>query len=220
MGSSDPHLNHRDSPGDPGAGSAFGVEEIGTASCWTLIETHSLGRLAVQNADGRPDVFPLNYLVHDGNVFIRSAPGTKLRSIASHPDVALEIDGTDSGFHWSVVLRGEAKRMDTDSAIEASGILALESTSPTPKRNYVRVTPESVTGRRFRTRTSPASGPDNAAVSVASTVAGSRERTPAAGDYDGVRESDAVTDRVPDKPVPIPHVAPWGGRRQGRPGDR
>ena len=165
MSASDPSATGRRVSKDngqesPGAGlrrarTAARVEELDTAQCWRLLETVTLGRLAVEGHDGRPDVFPVNYLVHNGNLFIRSAPGAKLRSIAKHPAVAFEIDGETTRYHWSVVMRAAAHRMDTDADIEASGILDLVSSSPTPKDNFIRLMPDTVTGRRFPKRPRP-----------------------------------------------------------------
>ncbi|MDN3494887.1 pyridoxamine 5'-phosphate oxidase family protein [Planococcus sp. APC 4015] len=125
------------------------IEHLSTAQCWALIEARSFGRLAVEGLDGMPDVFPLNYTVHDGSIFIRSAPGSKLMSIAAHPYAAFEIDGEDHGIHWSVVLRGAARRLAIDKEIRQSGVQSVLSFSPTDKFNYVCVTPSSISGRRF-----------------------------------------------------------------------
>lgn len=127
-----------------------GVEELSTAECWRLVESTALGRLAMVAPDGRPDVFPINFVVHTGNLFIRSAPGTKLWSIAMNPAVAFEVDGMDDRSCWSVVIRADAERMDTDSEIEASGVLDLVSWNPTEKFDFIRLVPIAVTGRRFR----------------------------------------------------------------------
>lgn len=161
------------------------VEELNTAKCWRLLESASLGRLAVEGHDGRPDVFPVNYLVHNGNIFIRSAPGSKLRSITKHPAVAFEIDGETTNYHWSVVMRAAAHRMDIDTEIEASGILELVSSSPTPKDDFIRLTPETVTGRQFPKRNRPARS------KAPLSESGEHPHTPRA-----------------HKPAPIPHFAP------------
>lgn len=172
---------------EPRAGDApaVRVEELDTAQCWRLLETVALGRLAVEGHDGRPDVFPVNYLVHNGNLFIRSAPGAKLRSIAKHPAVAFEIDGETPRYHWSVVMRATARRMDTDADIEASGVLGLVSSSPTPKDNFIRLIPDTVTGRRFPKRPRPRSH------GAPAPESGSDE-----------------PHRAQQKPDPIPHFAP------------
>lgn len=188
MSGSDSNSTRRREPQDPPAAERAhaSVEELDTAQCWRLLESVTLGRLAVEGHDGHPDVFPVNYLVHDGNLFIRSAPGSKLRSIAKHPAVAFEIDGETTRSHWSVVIRAHAHRMDTDADIEASGILDLVSSSPTTKDNFIRLTPDSVTGRRFPKR--PRARTDSAPV-------------PETG-------SDEPPHRVHQKPEPIPHFAP------------
>lgn len=127
-----------------------GIEELTVAQCWGLLQGEDLGRLAVDNIDGAPDLFPVNYLVGEEKLYLRSAPGRKLRSIARNPHVAFEVDGQIAGIRWSVVVRGTAERMNVDADIEASGIHELVSASPTSKDNFIRITPSSVSGRRFR----------------------------------------------------------------------
>jgi hypothetical protein len=200
MANDDPNPYYRDPPTAPETAASAGVEEIGTAACWKLVEANSLGRLAIQNIDGRPDLFPLNYLVHEGSVFMKSAPGAKLRSLPGHPDVALEIDGVDGAFQWSIVIRGSATRMGTDADIEASGILTLASDSPTAKHNYLRLVPDTVTGRRFPVRNA---SPHRMNARSAST---SRRHEPDERVDQGVPGA-----RTADKPQPIPHLPPWGG---------
>ncbi|MFE1644281.1 pyridoxamine 5'-phosphate oxidase family protein [Microbacterium sp. P01] len=129
------------------------VEHLTEAQCWTMIEAESFGRLAVEGLDGAPDVFPLNYVVRDKAIYIKSAPGLKLMAITAHSSVALEIDGVDAGFQWSAVIRGSARRLAFDTEILQSGVQAMISSSPTTKYNYVCITPDSVSGRRFAEHT-------------------------------------------------------------------
>ncbi len=125
-----------------------GVRILDPDACWSLLETQSLGRLAV--AAERLEVFPVNFLVHDRAVYFATAPGTKLVELAASPDVAFETDGEADGELWSVVVHGHATRLAADRDIEASGVLRLRGWHPTGKHNYVRIDPESITGRRFR----------------------------------------------------------------------
>jgi nitroimidazol reductase NimA-like FMN-containing flavoprotein (pyridoxamine 5'-phosphate oxidase superfamily) len=127
------------------------IIELDEAECWRLLSTHPLGRLAVTATDGDVDVFPLDFLAHERCLYLRSAPGSKLRDITAHRAVALESDGEDVAGRWSVVVRGRAERLALDTEIIESGVLALRSTNPTAKYNYVRVTPTTITGRRFAT---------------------------------------------------------------------
>lgn len=125
------------------------VERLDAAECWTLLQSTSLGRLAVVREDGTPDVFPVNYIAHEGSLYIRTARDSKLLHIAHHPVAAFEIDGGADGVHWSVVVRGPAERVTSDAEIRASGVETLASWSPTKKHFVIRIAAHTVTGRRF-----------------------------------------------------------------------
>ncbi len=182
-------MGDRPGPDDPGTGGAptppmHGIEVIDAVECWRLLQRSTVGRFAVEGPDGVPDVFPMNYVVHEGAIFVRSAPGGKLASVAKRPGIAFEIDGAGPTHFWSVVVRGVAYRLSTDAEIEAAGVLELTSFSPTPKHEFMRITPSSVTGRRFARRHRPTERPPAPAAGA----------TPASGPV--------------DKPEPIPHVPP------------
>jgi len=51
--------------------------------------------------------------------------------------------------HWSVVIHGEAKRLSHEADIIESGVRDLPTMTSSSKWNYVRITPTSITGRRF-----------------------------------------------------------------------
>lgn len=127
------------------------VEELTEAACWKLLQMGQIGRMAVTAQDG-VDIFPIDYLVVDKAIFFRSAPGRKLVNLTADPVVAFEADGVLDRRRWSVVVRGKAHRLNSDSEIEASGVLHLKSHSPTAKWNYVGITPSSITGRSFTSR--------------------------------------------------------------------
>jgi nitroimidazol reductase NimA-like FMN-containing flavoprotein (pyridoxamine 5'-phosphate oxidase superfamily) len=116
-------------------------------ACWGLLKTESLGRLAI--AAERVEIYPVNFLVHDHSIFFASAPGSKLMELTENPGVAFEVDGQLADDLWSVVIHGRAKRLARDSDIESSGILQHKGWHPTEKYNYVRITPDEITGRRF-----------------------------------------------------------------------
>lgn len=124
------------------------TETLSTEKCWRLLSRAHIGRVAV-HLDGEIDIFPINFVVTRGEIFFRSAPGSKLMDIASNPVVAFEADGRRPGHRWSVVVRGTAHRLDRDDEIEASGVLNLDTETSTEKWNYVRIRPTSVTGRRL-----------------------------------------------------------------------
>ncbi|WP_193726447.1 pyridoxamine 5'-phosphate oxidase family protein [Protaetiibacter intestinalis] len=125
------------------------VELLDERECWELLELAPMGRIAIA-VGGVIDIFPLNFAVHDGAVYFRTAPGTKLVELTIHPDVALEIDGWDEGEAFSVVVKGVAERLEHAAEIEEAERLPLTPWVPTLKYRWVRIRPGSVTGRRFR----------------------------------------------------------------------
>ena len=116
--------------------------------CWSRLHGETIARLAVATDVG-VDIFPINYTVHERAIYLRTAPGSKLVDLIKYPMVAFEIDGRNAGMHWSVVVKGEGTRLSSDAEILASGVLALHTATPTAKWNYVRIVPDSVTGRQF-----------------------------------------------------------------------
>jgi nitroimidazol reductase NimA-like FMN-containing flavoprotein (pyridoxamine 5'-phosphate oxidase superfamily) len=125
------------------------VERLETSECWTLLQEARLGRLAVIHADGAPDVFPVNFTTYEGSLFVRTARDAKLLHIAQHPLVAFEVDGETTDSHWSVVVRGTAARVTSDDELRRSGVRELKSWSPTQKLFAIKITANTVTGRRF-----------------------------------------------------------------------
>ena len=124
------------------------VDELAPADCWALLRGTGLGRLAT-SVDGRADIFPVNYFVHEETVLFRTAPGSKLTNIELNPAVAFEVDGVDTRWRWSVVIHGSTDHLGNQADIIDSGVMELVSWSPTLKYDYVRVTPADITGRRI-----------------------------------------------------------------------
>lgn len=129
-------------------------EHLSPDECWSILGASGIGRLATVVTDlatgsVTPDIFPINYLVHERSILFRTAPGGKLMELAAASAVALEADGADGSEFWSVVMRGHAARMLVDDEIEASGILELHTSHPSDKWNYLQVTVDVITGIRF-----------------------------------------------------------------------
>lgn len=125
------------------------ISRLSTAECWTLLEGDQLGRLALVDGEGHPDIFPVNYVAHEGAVYVRTAQDVKLLRIATHPHAAFEVDGEDEATRWSVVVRGEATRVRGEVEIERSGVAHLVTLSPRQKLFVVKIVANTVTGRRF-----------------------------------------------------------------------
>jgi nitroimidazol reductase NimA-like FMN-containing flavoprotein (pyridoxamine 5'-phosphate oxidase superfamily) len=120
--------------------------DLDESECWELLNRSGLGRLATA-AGGRADIFPVNYLVHEGTVLVRTAPGTKLDQVEEAPEVAFEVDGHDAHRYWSVVIRGRARHLEDQARITRSGVLELVSWVPTDKHEFIEIEPTSIVGR-------------------------------------------------------------------------
>jgi nitroimidazol reductase NimA-like FMN-containing flavoprotein (pyridoxamine 5'-phosphate oxidase superfamily) len=117
--------------------------------CWDLLTGMTLGRL-VTSVDGRPEIFPVNYVVQRRTILFRTAEGTKLVSAAINNHVVFEVDDHNVAEGWSVVVKGTARSLRTDEAIEEAERAQLLPWTGADKSHYMRVIPETVTGRRFQ----------------------------------------------------------------------
>ena len=137
------------------------IEELDRETCLTLLATESVGRLAIARAGAAPHLVPVNYALLRGSVVFRTAPGQKLDLLVTEP-VSFEVDSWDPahGTGWSVVVQGLAYEA-SDREMEYEDI-ALDTPAERQNSRWVRLLPNSVTGRRI---TKPA-GADGAPLLV------------------------------------------------------
>jgi hypothetical protein len=129
-----------------------GLEVLTEEECWSFLDAHHIGRLAVSVAN-EPEIFPVNYVVHDRCILFLTAEGTKLAGAILGTSVAFEIDAADPLFHtgWSVIVRGTAEEVDHLDDLVVVEDLPLQPWGPGAKHRYVRIRPVLVTGRRIAT---------------------------------------------------------------------
>ncbi len=125
------------------------VLELDDDQSWQLLEATKHGRIVVSVA-GEPDIFPVNYVTSDRNIYLRTAPGNKLAQLTINSNVLFETDGILSDEAWSVVLRGTARVLTNSAELEAVEALELKTWVPTLKDFYVEIVPTSVSGRHFQ----------------------------------------------------------------------
>ena len=123
-------------------------EELTDAQCWDLLDATRFGRLATCVA-GDPDIFPVNFLVHDGQIVMKTAPGTKLAEVAINKAVAIEADQVTGDEAWSIIAKGVARVVETLSESYQLDDEHLQTWLPEDKPNYVVVDVQSMSGRRF-----------------------------------------------------------------------
>lgn len=130
-----------------------GMTILDEATCWELLSAAEVSRLAVVVGDDL-EIFPINAVVDDRSIIFSTGEGTKLAAVTIARRVVVEADGYDeaTGEAWSVVVKGEADRLERFNDIEHAEQLPLDSWSRHPKQWFVRVKPRSITGRRFPVR--------------------------------------------------------------------
>ena len=135
-----------------------GVAILEPDKCWPLLREAKVGRLAVAVGD-HPDIFPINFVVDHGTVVFRTAEGTKLAAAVLGCSVAFEIDGYEpaSGDAWSVVLKGRATEIERMHELFEALDLPLFPWHVGPKHRFVRIVPDTITGRRFHVLERPSS---------------------------------------------------------------
>jgi nitroimidazol reductase NimA-like FMN-containing flavoprotein (pyridoxamine 5'-phosphate oxidase superfamily) len=123
------------------------VTELTPEECWDRFESEELGRLAYRLVD-EVHIVPVNYVVDNRSLLIRTGAGNKLLAAALQSDVAFEIDWHDDRDAWSVVARGRLRQLGEDELRRIEDH-AERSWVQTAKHDVVELQPEVVTGRRF-----------------------------------------------------------------------
>jgi len=125
------------------------VTVLSASESWDLLASVAFGRL-VTSVDGQPEIFPVNFVVQDRTVLIRTAEGTKLVSAAINNNVLFEADDHDVTEGWSVILKGVTRTLRSAAELARAERAQLLPWTATLKQHYLRIQPVSITGRRFR----------------------------------------------------------------------
>lgn len=126
-----------------------GLVEMTSEECWDRLRTAGAGRVAV-TVGTTPDIFPVNYVVWNDEILIRTEAGTKLAAATLMPAVAFEIDEIDSVTRsgWSVVVKGRGREPEHLDELRQLDELDVQPWVSTPKTRWLAITPHEVTGRR------------------------------------------------------------------------
>jgi len=125
------------------------VASFTDAECWERLAQQELGRIVTHVGDVI-DIFPVNYVVDGESLLFRTAEGSKLFELTVNSDVLFEVDDHTDQEAWSVIVRGDARRLDSSAEVERADGLGLAPWIPTLKYVYVRIEPASLSGRGFR----------------------------------------------------------------------
>jgi nitroimidazol reductase NimA-like FMN-containing flavoprotein (pyridoxamine 5'-phosphate oxidase superfamily) len=114
--------------------------------CLPLLATQQIGRLVV--AGNTPFVIPLNYVLQDGAILIRTDGGSVASRAAAGPAV-FEVDQVHPTEHagWSVVVHGPLEDVTDELDRDPERRPELDAWAPGPKDRWLRLVIEEVSGR-------------------------------------------------------------------------
>jgi nitroimidazol reductase NimA-like FMN-containing flavoprotein (pyridoxamine 5'-phosphate oxidase superfamily) len=124
------------------------VTVLSAARSWDLLAGQHLGRLFFP-VGGRPEIFPVNYVVDGESLVFRTAEGTKLDGAVKSQSVGFEVDTWDTDHGFSVVARGVARAIADPADIARIESLRLRPWVPTVKTTFVRLAVDEIDGRQF-----------------------------------------------------------------------
>ncbi|MBZ8178203.1 pyridoxamine 5'-phosphate oxidase family protein [Corynebacterium sp. 3HC-13] len=131
-------------------------EVLDREACLERLKRVQLGRVVVRRSD-EMDIFPVNYVVDDkGDIYFRTAEGSKLFTINLNHDVLFEADDREGEVAWSVVVKANAEIVEDQQQRAYADQLPLKPWAPTLKYNWVRIsTEEDISGREFEVAEEP-----------------------------------------------------------------
>ena len=129
------------------------VNLLTTAECRELLDRHHFGRLGLMNYVGVfPSIIPVNYLLDEDKIVIRTDAGSKLNAALRGAPVAFEVDGVDETRQvgWSVVVRGHAEEVTDEDKLAKLRQTPLLAWHPGPNPRFVQINARQVSGRRIK----------------------------------------------------------------------
>jgi nitroimidazol reductase NimA-like FMN-containing flavoprotein (pyridoxamine 5'-phosphate oxidase superfamily) len=100
------------------------IRTLSAAECYELLAVAAVGRIGFGSPAGI-EIIPVNYRSAGDRVLFRTAPGGRLAQLAdSEGQVAFEVDYHASDFviAWSVLMHGEASRLDAEGEVLLSNL--------------------------------------------------------------------------------------------------
>lgn len=126
---------------------APGLEVLTEGECRRILATEPVGRLGFSSR-ALPVIFPVNYRLQGGRVFIASESGSKVDAARRGVVACLEVDGFDTLEHggWSVLATGHLSLVD-EAPSAAEHLTPWATSNP---EHLIALDVELLTGRRIR----------------------------------------------------------------------
>ena len=127
-----------------------GLEILTVEQCQRLLEAAKVGRIGFVDR-GEPVIFPIRMGMLGRSVVFTTGPGSKLTAAIMNRPVAVEIDSwdTENQVGWSVLVKGTATTMEGDETDGLDGLGVVAWIRPEDPKDWVRVLPNEITGRRI-----------------------------------------------------------------------
>ena len=133
-----------------------GFDELTAEECWELLAAQAVGRIGYTGTHG-PQILPVNHAVDGDTIVFRTAAYNSLARDVSGNRVAFEVDDLNepSCTGSSVLAVGPAEMVnDPDDLVRLwTRDGAAEPWAPGTRTLYIRISPQTVTGRRIRPTT-------------------------------------------------------------------
>ncbi len=129
-----------------------GAEILTPDECHELLVVAPVGRIAFVH-DGDVTILPVNIGMWNQSIVFSTLPGSKLDAAVMTEQVSIEVDGWNATTHegWSVLAKGTAMEITDAEEIATVERLHVEPWVESDEvRQWVRVLPNEVTGRRVR----------------------------------------------------------------------
>jgi nitroimidazol reductase NimA-like FMN-containing flavoprotein (pyridoxamine 5'-phosphate oxidase superfamily) len=123
--------------------------DLSAERCWDLLATKSTGRIGYEH-EGRVLIFPVNYLVHDGAIYFRTAREGAVGAATPRPSMSFEIDlaRPERSGGWSVLASGPATQVDDPELLKLLwGRIMPEPWGAGYRELFISIKPTILTGR-------------------------------------------------------------------------
>ena len=127
-----------------------GLEILDRRTCFQLLATATLGRLAISTG-ALPVILPINFRLIGERIVFRTGIGTKLEAATRHAIVAFEVDSFDAFSHtgWSVCVTGVAREVVDPVELARLRRAHIPRWAPSEPERIVAVSAEMISGRRL-----------------------------------------------------------------------
>lgn len=128
-----------------------GPDVLSWYECLRLLASAQIGRI-VYSDQALPAVQPVDFVVDDEAVVVRTPDGSRLARAVQRAVVAFEADEYDpaAGNGWSVTIVGECSEIEEPGQVERLSKLVSRRWAPDGDDRFVRISIAGVAGRRIQ----------------------------------------------------------------------